>query len=302
MGIIVINAAFATIKSSSRSFCTDALRRWRARGEMAQITSTPTAPHPHHVGSILQRLRRDQPWWLLPLTVVGVLGGFGLYVLWTAFVESPPGSVNHVSEWGPYLSPFFSPLIWKSGPISPAIFVLWSPLIFRASCYYYRKAYYRSFFLDPPACALGEMRHREYHGESRFPMILNNLHRFTLYAALIILGWLWYDVLLAFFSVAPETNGHLWLGLGTGIMLVNVVLLTGYTLSCHSLRHLVGGGLDCYSTARQGMARNRAWRVITKLNVRHPMWAWLSLFSVMITDVYIRLLQHGLFLDPHIVL
>ncbi len=84
-------------------------------------------------------------------------------------------------------------------------------------------------------------------------------------------------------------------------MLVNVTLLTAYTFSCHSLRHLVGGGLDCYSTARFGMARNRAWRGLTRLNLNHPMWAWLSLFSVVITDIYIRLLQHGFLVDPHLV-
>jgi hypothetical protein len=274
---------------------------------MAQVTATPTATPAVPTGSglveRLRRLRRDQPWWLLPATVVSVLGGFTLYVLWTAFVESPPGSVNHVSVWGPYLSPFFSPLLWQSGPISPAIFVLWSPLAFRGSCYYYRKAYYRSFFWDPPACALGELRHRRsYQGESRFPWVLNNLHRYALYAALVILAWLWYDALLAFFPAGPGSHGHLWLGLGTGIMLVNVILLSAYTFSCHSLRHLAGGGLDCYSTARFGMARNRAWRALTRLNLNHPMWAWLSLFSVVITDIYIRLLQHGVFLDPHIVL
>src|ERR1700682_2055647 len=155
--------------------------QWERRHRMAQITAAPGASLAEHTGpGLLERLRRDQPWWLLPVTVVAVLGGFTLYALWTAFISSPPGSVNHVSEWGPYLSSFFSPLIWKDGPITPAIFVLWSPLIFRASCYYYRKAYSRSFFWDPPACALGELRHREYHGESRFPLILNNLHRFTL--------------------------------------------------------------------------------------------------------------------------
>jgi hypothetical protein len=132
--------------------------------------------------------------------------------------------------------------------------------------------------------------------------VLNNLHRLTLYAALIILAWLWYDAVQAFFSADAATSGHLWLGLGTGIMLVNVTLLTLYTFSCHSLRHLVGGGLDCYSTARLGMARNRAWRALTRLNLNHPMWAWLSLFSVVITDIYIRLLQHGFFVDPHLVL
>ncbi len=270
---------------------------------MTQITATPTGAHAPHGGpTLLQRLQRDKPWWLLPVTVVAVLGGFGLYVVWTALIDAPPGAVNHISEWGPYLSPFFSPTIWRNGPISPAILVIWSPLIFRGSCYYYRKAYYRSFFWDPPACALGELRHREYHGESRFPMILNNLHRFTLYAAVVILAWLWYDAFRAFFSTDPGTVNHLWLGVGTLIMLVNVVLLTAYTFSCHSLRHLAGGGLDCYSTARLGVVRNRAWRGLTRLNVNHPMWAWLSLFSVLITDIYIRLLQHSVFVDPHIVI
>lgn len=269
---------------------------------MAQITA-PAGPRAVTSGPpLLRRLRWRRPWWLLPLTVSIVLSGFGAYSLITAFVWSPAGAVNHVSEWGPYLSPFFSPLLWQSAPISPAIFVLWSPLIFRASCYYYRKAYYRSFFWDPPACAVGELRHRGYHGETRFPMALNNLHRFTLYAALVVLAFLWYDVVLAFFSTEPASHGQLWLGVGTGLMLLNVALLSAYTFSCHSLRHLVGGGLDCYSGARLGAARNRAWRLLSRLNAGHPRWAWLSLFSVMMVDVYIRILQSGLLIDPHVVL
>jgi hypothetical protein len=270
--------------------------------------STQAAPsilaHPDvHPGSgLLARLRRDSPWWLLPATVVTVLGGFTVYALWTAFFA------GGVSEYGPYLSPFFSPLLWSTGPLTPAIWVLWSPLLFRATCYYYRKAYYRSFFWDPPACTLGELRHREYRGEATFPLFLNNLHRFFLYAAIVVIGFLWYDVYLAFFQPATGALGtggyvpsHVQLGLGTGIMLVNVVLLTGYTFGCHSFRHLTGGGLDCYSKARLGMARYRAWRWVTVLNERHPMWAWVSMFSVVITDAYIRLLQHGFFTDPHIV-
>ncbi len=260
--------------------------------------STQVAPsilaHPDvHPGSgLLARFRRDSPWWLLPATVVSVLGAFTIYSLWTAFFA------GGVSEHGPYLSPFYSPLLWRTGPISPAIWVLWSPLAFRATCYYYRKAYYRSFFWDPPACMLGELRHREYRGEAHFPLFLNNLHRFFLYAAIAVVVFLWYDVYLAFFDPA---NGRVQMGLGTAIMLLNVVLLTGYTFGCHSFRHLVGGGLDCYSKLRTGMSRYRAWRWVTVLNQRHPMWAWISMFSVMITDAYIRLLQHGVFVDPRVV-
>src|ERR1700682_2738682 len=181
-----------------------------------------------------QRFFGSLPWWALPLTVVSVLGGFTIYAIWTAFFS---GAVN---QSGPYLSPFYSPLIWATGPISPALWVLWSPLAFRATCYYYRKAYYRSFFWDPPACAVGELRHRKYRGENAFPLFLNNLHRFLFYLVLIVTGFLWYDVYLAFF--AP--NGHVQLGLGTGLMLANVILLSRYTFGCLSRRLLVGGGLD----------------------------------------------------------
>ena len=82
-------------------------------------------------------------------------------------------------------------------------------------------------------------------------------------------------------------------------MLANVILLSGYTFGCHSWRHLVGGGLDCYSKAKLGQARYRAWQWVTVLNQRHPLWAWCSMFSVVITDVYIHLLRAGIIIDPH---
>jgi len=114
---------------------------------------------------------------------------------------------------------------------------------------------------------------------------------------LIVTGFLWYDVYLAFW--AP--NGHVQLGVGTGIMLANVILLSGYTFGCHSWRHLVGGGLDCYSKSTLGQVRYRAWQWVTVLNQRHPLWAWCSMFSVVITDVYIHLLHAGILIDPHVV-
>ena len=39
------------------------------------------------------------------------------------------------------------------------------------------------------------------------------------------------------------------IGVGTLVLAVNVMLLGGYTLGCHSLRHLVGGYLDQLSRA-----------------------------------------------------
>src|SRR5947209_14131738 len=172
-------------------------------------------------------LRRDA-WWIEILPVVVVLGAFGVYATLRAFE-------GKFYEWGPYLSPFYSPLIdpqhhvW---PFSPALLILAGPLGFRMTCYYYRKAYYRAFFLDPPSCAVGEPVGRKYRGETKFPFILQNLHRYFMYLAMLFLCFLWYDAVSAFWF-----NGRLFIGLGSLVLLSNVTLLTLYLFSCHSLRH-----------------------------------------------------------------
>jgi hypothetical protein len=231
-------------------------------------------------------VRRDA-WWLEIIPVVVVLGGFGLYSTFRAFED-------RFYEWGPYLSPFYSPLIdpqhhWW--PFSPAILILAGPLGFRATCYYYRKAYYRAFFLDPPACAVSEGK-RNYTGETKFPFILQNVHRYFLYLAVLFLVFLWHDAVRAFFF-----DGKFGVGVGTLVLLVNVTLLSIYTPSCHSLRHLVGGKLDCFSCATFGKPRHGAWSAITVLNERHMLFAWISLFGVGLTDFYIRLVSSGAIQD-----
>lgn len=231
-------------------------------------------------------MRRD-PWWLEILPVVVILGGFGLYATLRAFE-------GKFFEWGPYLSPFYSPLIdanhrwWK---FSPALIILGGPLGFRATCYYYRKAYYRAFFLDPPACAVGEPRH-SYSGETKFPFLLQNLHRYFLYLALIFICFLWKDAIHAFFF-----DGQFGIGVGSIVLLVNVCLLSIYTLSCHSLRHLAGGKLDCFSCTTFGKPRHSTWRGLSVLNERHMLFAWLSLFSVGLADFYVRLIASGAIRD-----
>ena len=107
--------------------------------------------------------------------------------------------------------------------------------------------------------------------------------------------------ILAFDAVnAFSLGGHLYLGIGTAIMVVNVILLASYTFSCHSFRHLVGGNIDCYSCVRFGRQRYGLWQSVTRLNLFHPTWAWVSLFSVWAVDGYIRMLHAGWFTDPHI--
>lgn len=245
-------------------------------------------------------LRRDA-WWVAPALTALVLGGFGVYATWAA-------AANANYEWGPYLSPFYSPLFEPSWwPLSPAFLILGAPLGFRLTCYYYRKAYYRAFFLDPVGCAVGEPRH-DYRGETRL-FLFQNLHRFFMYLAVALIFILSYDVVLATrwpvagvlpsgaLGPGPREFG---IGLGTLVLALNVVLLAGYTFGCHSLRHLIGGSVDCFSCAAAGRARYRLWRWASVLNRNHMVWAWCSLFSVALTDLYIRLCAAGVIGDPRI--
>jgi hypothetical protein len=226
--------------------------------------------------------RRDV-WWVEVIPIIILLGAFGIYATLRAFE-------GKFFEWGPYLSPFYSPLIdprhhWW--PWSPALLILGGPLGFRVTCYYYRKAYYRAFFFDPPACAVSEGRH-SYCGETKFPFILQNVHRYFFYLALVFLAFLWHDAIVAY-----SFDGHFGIGVGTVVMSVNIILLTLYTFSCHSLRHLAGGRLDCFSCAAFGKPRYKAWRGISFLNGRHMLLAWVSLITVGLTDFYIRMVAAG---------
>src|SRR2546421_6765188 len=234
-------------------------------------------------------------WWLQIAPVILGLGGFAAYATLRAFEGA-------YYEWGPYLSPFYSPLIdphhrWWT--FSPAILILGAPLGFRATCYYYRKAYYRAFFLDPPACAVGEARPHRYRGETAFPFILQNLHRYFLYLALIFLIILWYDAVRAFWFDSASGK-HFGVGVGSLVLLANIVLLSCYTLSCHSLRHIVGGKVDCFSCVTFGGPRHSAWRSTSFLNEHHMLFAWLSLTSVGLADFYIRLVATGAITDARL--
>jgi hypothetical protein len=236
-------------------------------------------------------LRKDA-WWIGPAVTVLALSCFVAYATWRTFE-------GVAYQWEAYLSPFYSPLLdvaWAKGLglgfITPAMLILPVPLSFRFTCYYYRKAYYRAFAWDPPACAVGERVPRSYGGETQL-LVFQNLHRFALYLSLAVLIVLWKDAVLA---VVDWTDG-VHVGVGTLIMLANVTLISGYTFGCHSFRHLIGGGVDSYSTARLGRARYALWKLVTVLNERHMFFAWTSLFSVGLTDFYIRMAATGQLTD-----
>ena len=250
--------------------------------------------------------RRDT-WWWDPLLVFTVLGAFVVYATWAAFQ-------NAHYEYGPYLSPFYAPVLWGDSshawfgpqpawwpallPFSPALLILPFPGLFRFTCYYYRGAYYKGFWADPPSCAVGEPRGKSYWGERWFPLVLQNSHRYFAYIAVIFLFFLSYDVWLALWFANPATGQREFgIGLGTVILAVNVVLLTSYTLGCHSIRHVVGGRKDEVHTSP---LRSTCYGCSNALNHRHQLFAWCSLFSVAFADVYVRLCSMGIWTDLRI--
>ncbi len=258
-----------------------------------RIPHKPAGTAPSGLG-VTRRLDR---WWMAPGVQGTLFTVCATYLFISGILLTPLFQTPY--EVDGYLSPLFSPLIrpdWLPTWISPGLFILWVPLGFRATCYYYRKAYYRFYFADPPGCAVGEPSiHHKYKMETALPFILQNLHRFFLYLAFVPLFFLWLDAALAL-----QHDGQWRIGLGVVILTANAVLLSGYSLSCHSLRHLVGGRLDCFSCSRRTKARYSLWQRLTSLNRRHMSWAWASLISVTLADVYIRLLALGVIVDPAI--
>lgn len=262
---------------------------------------------------------RPDRWWLQPLGVFLVLGGFIAYATWA-------GMQNNYYTYGPYLSPFYSPVLlyddnggdpvqvaarkhhaWFGEkpaswpwfiPFSPAALILIAPAGFRLTCYYYRGAYYKAFMADPPSCAVGEGR-GSYSGE-RGLLLFQNIHRYFLYLALLFLLVLAYDAWSAlWFPVDPtdwSKGTQFGIGVGTLVLTMNVVLLGGYTLGCHSLRHLIGGVVDSLSRS----PTKKAYDCVSCLNRQHPYWAWASLFWVAFTDVYVRLCSMGIWQDGRI--
>jgi hypothetical protein len=252
----------------------------------------------------LGKTQRRDAWWAGPLATALVLGAFVVYSTFRAAYNADyqlGHGTDVLSDHAYLLSPFYSPLLalpWLPAWLSPAFLILWAPGGFRLTCYYYRKAYYRSFFLDPPGCAVGEPR-KKYHGETRL-LLFQNLHRYFLYLALVFLVLLTIDVIHA--CLWPtETGGPTFgVSVGTLVLAANTTLLTLYTLSCHSLRHLVGGNIDCFSCVALGQTRYKLWKGASALNKNHMLWAWASLFMVGFADFYVWMTATGRITDAEL--
>jgi hypothetical protein len=263
--------------------------------------------HPTSFGGTL----RSDAWWVGPLITFVVFTSFIVYATFRIFEAG-----HYYAE--PYLSPFYSPVIftnlsapgaapvehalfgeWPAWwpaffllPASPGLLILPFPALFRFTCYYYRKAYYRSFVGSPPGCAVSPGVRPKYNGETTF-LVFQNLHRYALYFAIAYIFVLSYDAALAY-----SRNGELGVGLGSIILTINPILLGGYTFGCHAFRHLIGGRNDCMSCGQQTL-QYRTWKGVSFLNARHMGLAWVSLFWVAFTDVYVRLVSMGVITDPN---
>lgn len=240
---------------------------------------------------------RKDAWWVQPVLIVLVLGGFVVYATFRVFENA------HYS-YGDYHSPFGNPDLTAFLPflavlpftVSPAMILLPAPAGLRFTCYYYRRSYYRAFAGMPPSCAVSGTTNANYRGE-RGLMIIQNLHRYFLYLALVVLLFNLVDAVRAFGLL----SGTFFVGVGSILFGVNALLLSAYTLGCHSLRHLLGGRLDCYSCDFKSRLQHNLWAKITVLNERHMLWAWVSLVVVALTDLYVRGLSAGWWTDVRLI-
>ncbi len=244
---------------------------------------------------ISQRTLRTDAWWKSPLITDLGFAAFVIYATVRAFLQNhffvaevplPDAVLLAVHQQG----------LWRGQRVlaaDPARRVV-APvrgaslpflLLFRLTCYYYRGAYYRSVWQSPTACAVAEP-HAKYTGETRLPLIIQNTHRYFFYIAGIISVINTYDAIVAFHSA--DGPGGFGFGLGNVILVVNVIMLWIYTLSCHSCRHVVGGRLKHFS---KHPVRYWMWSQVSKLNTRHKLYAWITLGTLMLTDFYVMLVS-----------
>jgi hypothetical protein len=262
---------------------------------------TPVAIAGTRGGPDKPTLRTDR-WWIEPAITFTVLTAFAVYATFAAFMNRDyyVGAAHHRNLIAPLDSPCLTgscvpgshPLgIWIAAwHITPALLILIFPLGFRLTCYYYRKAYYRSFWFSPPGCAVADA-HGSYTGETRIPLILQNVHRYFFWILLLFNAMLTYDAVESF----RQPGYGIGISVGTVILCLNASFLWLYSLSCHACRHFCGGQVKSFA---KHPIRHKLWKLVTPLNARHMQFAWISLVGVALTDLYIRLVASGAFHDP----
>jgi hypothetical protein len=304
----------------------------------------PPSPLPLPQLRSFAETKRTDAWWIQPLLVFLGFSAFIVYSTW-AGLQGQDYFLEGTRYLSPMYSPLLFES-WKAGtgmvfnaagelivnpavsghalfgawptwlphslliPLTPAVLILWIPGGFRFTCYYYRGAYYKAFWQDPTSCAVGEpaFRKEKYRGEEKWPLLIQNIHRYFLYLAIIFVFLLTYDGIQSFFfpsgTRAPDgtwlTEPHWKFGVGVGslVLMANPIFIALYTFGCHSYRHLIGGRKDHLSELGP---RKKVYDCVSCLNRRHMMWAWISLFWVGFTDAYVRLCSMGIWHDYRII-
>jgi hypothetical protein len=250
-------------------------------------------------GSFGQTARKDA-WWVQPLLVFLGYMAFIVYATW-ACAQGKHYLCTTNCGAADYLSPFYSPLLFTSAPswwpgvlpFSMGLLVLPFPGLFRFTCYYYRGAYYKAFWADPPNCTVGEPR-KSYWGERSFPLIFQNVHRYFLYFAIALVVILAHDGWNSLWFTGADGAKRFGIGVGSLVLIANPILLGLYTFGCHSFRHLIGGRVDEVS---KSPIRKSCYDCASSLNRKHMLWAWVSMFFVGFADVYVRLCDMGVWTD-----
>ena len=260
----------------------------------------------------LGRTNRIDNWWSQPLVMGTGLTLALVYTFWRLFIYSTDSTISYDLEGSVVMSPIFSPnvLEWElfglkewgqnDAPswVNAAILVLWIPFGFRGTCYYMRRVYYRTFFASPVACWVDEPdinKKLGYKGEKRL-FIFNNLHRYFLYAAMVILLIKWWDV-----THTMTFDDGIGISIGTFVMGIEAFLLTMYVTSCHALRHLAGGVLDRWTTGISRI-RGKLFGKISILNRSHGFWFWTSLAFVFLGDLWVIAVCEGHISDVSLII
>ena len=243
---------------------------------------------------IAERTLRVDRWWLPPLVTFALLAWL-VYANVRTFMQR-----WYCVEDYHYLTPFYSPCVIARvrarsrrlralGEFTPTPLIPYAALSlpfllgFRLTCYYYRKAYYRSFWLSPPACAVAEP-HAKYTGETRFPLILQNIHRYFFYAAR---GHLAHQHLRRRSRVPRRRRRLRHRPRQRSILLVNVDRCSGPT-RCRATPAGTSSAAGSTHFSKHPV-RYWLWTRSRKLNARHMVLAWVTLVSL---DRH-RLLRHA---------
>ena len=246
----------------------------------------------------LGRTNRIDNWWSQPLAMGIGLTAALVYTFWRLFIN--PQEISYEVDGSVVMSQIFSPNIleWElfglnqwdhPSWVNAAVLVLWIPFGFRGTCYYMRRVYYRTFFASPAGCWVDEPEINKmigYKGEKRL-FIVNNLHRYFLYAAMIIIVIKWWDV-----THTMTFDGGIGVSIGTFVMGIEAFLLTMYVTSCHALRHLAGGMLDRWTTPIAKI-RGKIFERVSIANRSHGFWFWTSLTFVFLGDLWVLAVTSG---------